>query len=97
MAGAGLVPGNPDLCLPIPRHPYGALYIELKLPAERSVVQHLRERLDEGTLPARMNTHYMHIVSQLQQHDRLTDVGNKVIVCYTLEEAMTAMEDYLMI
>lgn len=95
MAGAGLVPGNPDLCLPIPRHSYGALYIELKLPEERAVVQRLREQLDGGTLPARMNAHYMHIVSQLQQHDRLSDVGNKVIVCYTLDEAMTAMEDYL--
>lgn len=34
MNGLGVKKGTPDLCLPIPRHGYGALYIEMKKPKD---------------------------------------------------------------
>ena len=35
LKAAGVKAGIPDICLPIPRNGYGALYIELKAPSDK--------------------------------------------------------------
>lgn len=37
MKATGVKPGVPDMFLPVPRHPYHGLYIELKRPGEKGM------------------------------------------------------------
>ena len=67
----GLHPGIPDLCLPVNRHGYGALYIEMKVgynkpsPEQESVITKLRS------------------------------YENCVYVCYSADEAIGKIKEYL--
>ena len=45
MNGLGVKKGVPDLCLPIPRHGYGALYIEMKEPKDGGLSPDQRKRI----------------------------------------------------
>lgn len=67
----GVKPGVPDVCLPIARMGYNALYIEMKVKPNK---------------PTKM---------QLAWHDALMIEGNKVVVCYGWEDAVTVIEGYL--
>lgn len=67
----GVVPGIPDLHLPVPRGQYCGLWIEMKAPAG--------------------------VCSLSQRHiaDVLTKYGNLVHTCYSVEDAIEAIESYL--
>lgn len=45
MNGLGVKKGTPDLCLPVPRHGYGALYIEMKKPNDGMLSVHQMQRI----------------------------------------------------
>lgn len=45
MVAAGLKKGTPDLCLPIPRQTYAALYIEMKRPKDGALSPHQKKRI----------------------------------------------------
>lgn len=45
MNGLGVKKGTPDLCLPIPRHGFGALYIEMKKPNDGALSKWQMERI----------------------------------------------------
>lgn len=45
MNALGVKKGTPDLCLPIPRHGYGALYIEMKKPKDGALSKDQMKRI----------------------------------------------------
>jgi hypothetical protein len=67
----GVKAGVPDLCLPVGRGGYHALYIEMK-------------RSGNKPTPA-----------QSQWHEWLRTEGNAVRVCFSMEHARQAIEEYL--
>ena len=67
----GVKAGVPDVCLPVPRSGYGALYLEFKLP---------------GQYPRK---------NQKEWHERLRNAGNRVEVVHSVDEARSAVLDYL--
>lgn len=71
MKAEGLRSGVPDICVPTRRHPYGALYIELKSATGRASAE------------------------QLVWIERLTNMGNKAVVCKGWLQAKRVIEDYL--
>lgn len=67
----GVKSGVPDLCLPVPRHGFGSLYIEMKVKGGK-VSEHQKE-----------------------WHKALEHVGNKVVVCWSAEEAIEELKRYI--
>ena len=45
MNGLGVKKGTPDLCLPIPRHGFGSLYIEMKKPKDGALSKDQMHRI----------------------------------------------------
>lgn len=84
MKAQGLRPGMPDLCLPVARGGYNALFVEMKRIK-------LRETKTKGVVLEK--THPTPL--QVEWHDKLRITGNLVLVCYTAEEAERALLDYL--
>lgn len=72
LAKQGLLPGIPDLCLPIPNKHYHSLRVEMKS--------------KDGRLSK----------EQKQIKNLLESYGNKVVVCWSAEEAIKAIADYLL-
>lgn len=80
----GLQPGMPDLCLPVARGGYNALFIEMKRIKLR--VTKTKGVMREATKPT---------PKQEEWHKKLTITGNLVLVCYTAEHAQQAITGYL--
>jgi hypothetical protein len=78
----GLKPGVPDICLPVARGGYHALYIEMK----RRRIVGKRGELLAGEKPG---------PNQLEWAERLAYHGNKVVTCYGWDEAVAAILSYL--
>lgn len=79
LKAAGVKAGMPDICLPVPRNGYGALYIELKKPESKSM------GIRKGTVSQKQRE----VISALQRS------GNAVAVCYGAEEAIKTIKGYL--
>ena len=75
----GVKRGVPDLHLPVARHGFHSLYIEMKKPALKP------KRGGKGGVSA----------DQEDWHKRLRREGNKVAVCYSADEGKRVIEDYL--
>lgn len=75
----GVKAGVPDVCLPVSRGPYHALYIEMKRPEVKVMGQ------DKGRTSA----------VQQKWITGLTNAGNAVVVCYGFEQAKRIIIDYL--
>lgn len=75
----GVRAGVPDLCLPVPRNGYGALYIELKAPREPGSTKRA------GKLSP----------AQSEFGRQLIAAGNAWSVCFGWEEARQHIEGYL--
>lgn len=69
---AGLKSGVPDLCLPVPKGRYSALYIEMKKDKNATVSQ-----------------------NQIKWLSSLSAVGNLAVICYSADEAITTIKNYL--
>ncbi len=67
----GVKSGVPDLCLPVARHGFHSLYIEMKYGKNKPSADQKR------------------IIERLQEE------GNKVVVCYSADEAIKALKEYL--
>lgn len=67
----GVMAGVPDLCLPVARGGYNALFIEMKVKPNKPTT------------------------SQLEWHKRLKNYRNKVEVCYSADEAISVIKQYL--
>lgn len=67
----GVKKGVPDLCLPVARGHYHALYIEMKR--------------NDGVLTE----------DQKKWHEKLVAYENLVLVCYSADEAIEKIKDYL--
>ena len=76
----GVKSGVPDVCLPVPRKIFGALYIELK----RESLRPKRKDSKGGVSPA-----------QTDWIVRLATAGNAVRVCYGADEAISTVLRYL--
>lgn len=76
----GLKSGVPDICLPVPRHPWHGLYIELK----RLSVRPKTDRSKGGVSDA-----------QTDWHVRLRVQGYAVAVCYGADDAILTINRYL--
>lgn len=72
LAKQGLLPGIPDLCLPVPNKTYHSLRIEMK------------------SKDGRLSTKQKRIKNLLESY------GNKVVVCWSAEEAIGAIRVYLL-
>jgi len=72
MKAEGLRAGLPDICLPVPRRAYNALWIEMKRHAKLKPT-----------------------AVQLEWHERLSQNGGCVVVCYTTDGAIKTITDYL--
>ena len=79
LKAAGVKAGIPDICLPVPRNGYGALYIELKAPSDKLTGAR------KGVLSQK----------QREVIDELRKSGNAVVVCYGAEEAIKAIKEYI--
>lgn len=75
----GVKAGIPDICLPVPRNGYGALYIELKVPENKAL----------GVRKGRVSDY------QAAMLKSLSDYGNRAVVCYGAEEAIRAIKEYI--
>lgn len=71
LKASGVRAGIPDICLPVPRHGYGALYIEMK--SKNGKVSGIQKDI----------------------FGKLSLFYNKVVVCYSANEAIKAIEAYL--
>lgn len=69
---AGLKKGVPDLCLPVARGHYNALYIEMK-----------------------KNRNCRPSADQIEWQIGLNAEGNRAVVCYSADEAIQTIKDYL--
>lgn len=84
MKREGLRSGVPDLCLPVARGGFNALFIEMKRLKPRQT-KTKGVRLDATRITA----------AQQDWLERLHRFGNRVIVCYSAEDAQSAIEAYL--
>ena len=75
----GVKAGIPDICLPVPKNGYGALYIELKVPENKAL----------GVRKGRVSD------CQAAMLKSLSDYGNRAVVCYGAEEAIRAIKEYI--
>ena len=75
----GVKAGIPDICLPVPKNGYGALYIELKVPENKAL----------GVRKGRVSDY------QAAMLKSLSDYGNRAVVCYGAEEAIRAIKEYI--
>ena len=74
MRAEGQTAGVPDLCVPVPRGEYAALYIEMK--------NGKAGRLSDN---------------QKQMSKKLLLLGNKVVVCRTMNDFMEEVQKYLLL
>lgn len=72
LVAEGVCQGIPDLCIPVGRNGYHALYIEMK-----------------NGKAGRLSDHQKEVISRLQA------LGNKVVVCRTLDEFIHEVTMYL--
>lgn len=72
LVAEGVCHGIPDLCIPVGRNGYHALYIEMK-----------------NGKAGRLSDHQKEVISRLQA------LGNKVVVCRTLDEFIHEVTMYL--
>lgn len=79
LKAAGVKAGIPDICIPIPRHGFGALYIELKAQANKAL----------GTRKGKVSDAQADVIA------RLVSYGNKAVVCYGAEEAIKEIKEYV--
>lgn len=79
LKAAGVKSGIPDMCLPVQKHGYGALYIELKAPENKAL----------GVRKGKVSDH------QAEMLKRLSNYGNKTVVCYGAEEAIKEIKEYI--
>ena len=75
----GVKAGIPDICLPVPKNGYGALYIELKVPENKAL----------GVRKGRVSDY------QAAMLKRLAGYGNRAVGCYGAEEAIRAIKEYI--
>ena len=75
----GVKAGIPDICLPVPKNGYGALYIELKVSENKAL----------GVRKGRVSD------CQAAMLKSLSDYGNRAVVCYGAEEAIRAIKEYI--
>ena len=79
LKAAGVKAGIPDICLPVPRNGYGALYIELKAPSDKLT----------GARKGVLSQKQHEVIYELRKS------GNAVVVCYGAEEAINAIKEYM--
>ena len=75
----GVKPGLPDLCLPVKRSIYGALWVEMKTPGHKPV------RGGKGGLSDAQHAWRLHLL----------EAGYRHVVAYGADEAIREIEDYL--
>lgn len=75
----GVKAGVPDICLPVARGPYHALYVEMKRPENKALGQ------KKGAVSP----------SQKRWITGLGRAGNKVVVAYGFDEARDVIHEYL--
>lgn len=79
MKAEGVKPGIPDVILPVARHGFHGLFLEMKTEANRP---------KHGGKGGCSDV-------QIRWHEALRDRGYKVAVCYGFEEARKTIVDYL--
>lgn len=75
----GVKPGLPDLCLPVKRSIYGALWVEMKTPGHKPV------RGGKGGLSDAQHAWRLHLL----------EAGYRHVVAYGADEAIREIETYL--
>lgn len=84
MKREGLKPGVPDVCLPVARGGFHALYIEMKrLKPRMTKTKGMRYDATKQT------------PEQIEWMDRLSEAGNLVAVCTSAQEAQATVMAYL--